>query len=70
LSDDWGIGLGANPDRQRKYHQDQRRILSEKWMLELCDVMLEFYPKEIGKIHERVDYFKRVKRHWETKSES
>lgn len=41
-----------------------------KWMLELCDVMLEFYPKEIGKIRERLDYFKRVKRHWETKSES
>ncbi len=41
----------------------------KKWMLELCDVMLEFYPKEVGKIHERIDYFKRVKQHWENKSE-
>lgn len=42
----------------------------KKWMLELCNVMLEFYPKEIGKIRERLDYFKRVKQHWETKIES
>lgn len=41
----------------------------KKWMVELCDVMLEFYPKEVGKIHERIDYFKRVKQHWENKSE-
>jgi hypothetical protein len=38
-------------------------------MLELCDVMLEFYPKEIGKIQGRVDYFKRVKRYWEQKTD-
>jgi hypothetical protein len=42
----------------------------KKWMIELCDVMLEFYPKEIGKIQDRIDYFKRVKQQWEKKSES
>ena len=41
----------------------------KKWMLELCEIMLEFYPKEIGKIHERIDYFKYVKQYWEKKSE-
>jgi hypothetical protein len=41
----------------------------KKWMLELCDVMLEFYPKEIGKIHARIDYFKRVRKRWKQKSE-
>lgn len=41
----------------------------KKWMLELCDVMLEFYPKEIGKIQERSNYFKRVKQYWEKKPE-
>jgi len=41
----------------------------KRWMLELCDVMIEFYPKEIGKIHERLDYFKRVKEYWEKKPE-
>lgn len=42
----------------------------KKWMLELCDVMLEFYPREIGKINERIKYFKRVKREWQKKSEN
>lgn len=42
----------------------------KKWMIELCDVMLEFYPKEIGKIRDRVDYFKCVKRRWEEKPEN
>lgn len=41
----------------------------KEWMLELCDVMHEFYPKEIGKIHARVGYFEKVKRHWQTKPE-
>lgn len=41
----------------------------KKWMLELCDVMLEFYPKEIGKIKGRLDYFKRIKKQWQDKPE-
>ena len=38
------------------------------WMIELCDVMLEFYPKEIEKIGGRIEYFKRVRKHWEQKT--
>ena len=30
--------------------------------------MLEFYPKEIEKIGERIEYFKRVRKHWEQKT--
>src|SRR3989338_8803417 len=41
----------------------------KKWMLELCDTMLEFYPKEIGKIGERIDHFKKIKKFWQKKSE-
>jgi hypothetical protein len=41
----------------------------KKWMLQLCDVMLEFYPKEIGKIQDRIEYFKRAKQRWEKKQE-
>lgn len=37
----------------------------KKWMIELCDSLLEFYPKEIAKIHERVDHFKAIKKKWE-----
>jgi hypothetical protein len=39
------------------------------WMLELCDVMLEFYPREIGKIHSRIEHFEVVKKHWQAKTE-
>lgn len=49
-----------------KVNEGQSR---KKWMLELCDVMLEFYPKEVGKIQDRINYFKRVKSHWEDKLE-
>ncbi|MEW6211563.1 MAG: hypothetical protein AB1631_24565 [Acidobacteriota bacterium] len=40
----------------------------KRWMIELCDVMLEFYPREIGKIKERIKHFEKVKRFWEKKS--
>ncbi|MDI6810023.1 MAG: hypothetical protein QME66_13845, partial [Candidatus Eisenbacteria bacterium] len=32
----------------------------KNWMLELCDIMLDFYPKEIGKIGgmARPDFFR------------
>ncbi|MBI3796923.1 MAG: hypothetical protein HY268_08140 [Deltaproteobacteria bacterium] len=33
----------------------------KSWMLQLCDVMLTFYPREIGKIHKRIGYFERLR---------
>jgi len=41
----------------------------KKWMLEFCEVMLDFYPKEVIKITERVEHFKEVKTFWTTKEE-
>jgi len=41
----------------------------KKWMLEFCDVMLEFYPKEIDKIDKRIKHFQKVKRVWDQKTE-
>jgi hypothetical protein len=40
-----------------------------RWMLEFCDVMLEFYPKEIAKIGERMARFEQVREFWVQKSE-
>jgi hypothetical protein len=37
----------------------------KQWMIELCDTMLEFYPKEIGKIGTRIERFKQIKARWE-----
>ena len=36
-------------------------------MLELCDTLFEFYPGEIEKAKERIEYFKKVKKYWQTK---
>lgn len=41
----------------------------KKWMVELCDVMLEFYPKEIEKTGERIEYFRNVRKRWEERKE-
>jgi hypothetical protein len=41
----------------------------KKWMLDLCDIMLEFYPKEIGKIGERIGYFEKVRERWAKKED-
>jgi hypothetical protein len=38
----------------------------KKWMLQLCDVLDLFYPNEIAKITQRIDYFKNIKEYWET----
>lgn len=40
-----------------------------KWMLELCEVMLEFYPREIAKIGERMSHFEQVRAFWQNKLE-
>jgi hypothetical protein len=36
-------------------------------MLEFCDTMLEFYPKEILKIAIRTSRFEEIKKFWEIK---
>lgn len=43
------------------------RYSRKRWMLEMCDVLFEFYPREIEKVKERIAYFKKVKRRWEEK---
>ena len=42
----------------------------KQWMLEFCDVLLEFYPKEIGKIGSRIEHFKKVKLRWQEKADT
>ena len=41
----------------------------KSWMLELCDNVLEFYPKEIAKIDERIGRFRQVREFWESKND-
>jgi len=39
------------------------------WMLELCDTVLAFYPREIAKITRRIGQFEKVKESWLSKPE-
>jgi len=60
---DWGQIQIANANRITLNPHNSRK----QWMIELCDTLLEFYPKEIGKIRERIVYFEKVKSYWEKK---
>lgn len=41
----------------------------KKWMLQLCQTMIDFYPREILKIQGRIDRFHTVREHWESKDD-
>jgi len=45
----------------------REKYLRKAWMLELCDNVLEFYPREIAKIGKRIVYFENLRRFWEKK---
>ena len=45
--------ISINPNNSRR-----------NWMLELCDTLFEFYPKEIAKIDRRIEHFKKVREQW------
>jgi hypothetical protein len=59
----WGQIQIANANRVTVNDGARRRT----WMLDMCDVMLEFYPKEIAKIGERIAYFEQVRDRWRTR---
>ena len=59
------LGWGQIQIANSNYIRIRPRYSRKRWMLELCDTMLEFYPKEIGKIQARIGYFVRVKQRWQ-----
>jgi hypothetical protein len=59
----WGQIQIANSNRINIRPMYSRKL----WMLELCDGLLEFYPKEIGKIGKRITYFEEVKARWQSR---
>ena len=44
-----------------------RDLTRKSWMLQLCDTLDIFYPKEILKIEKRIDRFAKVRAFWEKK---
>lgn len=61
----WGQIQIANSNNVSVVPKNSRK----KWMLELCDTLFEFYPREIEKINDRISYFKRVRKYWESKKD-
>jgi len=61
----WGQIQIANSNNVSVIAKNSRK----KWMLELCDFLFEFYPREIEKINDRIYYFKRVREYWKNKKE-
>lgn len=61
----WGQIQIANSNRILLRHAYSRKL----WMLSLCEAMLEFYPKEIAKIHDRVEHFRAAKSYWEGRAD-
>lgn len=60
----WGQIQIANSNNVRTDHSLTRK----EWMIQLCDIMLQFYPNEIGKINSRINHFKKVKQYWLNKT--
>lgn len=61
----WGQIQIANANNVNFIPHNKRK----NWMIEMCDNLLEFYPKEILKINKRIDHFKKIKEYWQNKKE-
>jgi hypothetical protein len=72
---DWDcLTVGALGWGQIQIANSNRIIVNDgfsrkQWMLSLCDIMLEFYLKEILKIQERIGRFEHVRSFWERKED-
>jgi hypothetical protein len=58
------LGWGQIQIANSNYITVNPQYSRKRWMLELCDVMLEFYPREIAKIGERIERFKEIREFW------
>jgi hypothetical protein len=58
------LGWGQIQIANSKYITVNPQYSRKRWMLELCDVLFEFYPKEVVKINDRIEYFRQVQEFW------
>lgn len=72
---DWGcltigaLGWGQIQIANSNHVTINSNYSRKDWMVELCDTLLEFYPKEISKIGERIKKFESIKAFWLQKSD-
>lgn len=63
------LGWGQIQIANARFINIDRTQQRKSWMLQLCDVLDIFYPKEIAKIEKRINYFEKVRDFWENKLE-
>lgn len=59
----WGQLQIANSNRINIIEKNGRK----QWMIQMCDQLLGFYPREILKINSRIEYFQTVRQYWLSK---
>jgi hypothetical protein len=64
------LGAGQIQIADSKHILIDPRQSRRSWMLEFCDTVLAFYPREITKINQRIAKFEKVREFWRAKEES
>ena len=62
----WGQIQIANANRINIIEGYSRRA----WMLDLCEAMLNFYPREIAKITDRIEYIEIIRQSWQNRQDT
>ena len=63
------LGWGQIQLANSNYIKINNGYSRKKWMLQLCDTMHDFYPKEIQKINRRMGRFDDEKAYWESRED-
>jgi hypothetical protein len=61
----WGQIQIANASKVTINDSSSRKA----WMLQLCERLLQFYPREAAKIEKRIDYFRKVQNSWKLRGD-
>lgn len=62
------LGVGQIQIANAKHLEIDGDGTRKKWMLEFCDNVLQFYPREIGKITKRIGKFEKIREFWRAKA--
>lgn len=63
------LGWGQIQIANSNYITLKPQYSRKAWMLEMCEALLQFYPKEIAKIGKRITRFEQVKDLWTKKAD-
>lgn len=63
------LGWGQIQIANSNYVVIKERHSRRSWVLELCDTLLEYYPREISKIDVRIAHFEKIREKWREKKD-